>query len=130
MIPTGLRWLFAPLVTSHHSPGPSDDPASDPGVRLLALTAALETRIAALEKSSTGLVDMRLQWAEVLDKLQRWTNRQSARDQQKVRRSLEELADSSEDPPGPTISPPGGIDPHQLKNALRQRLRAQNGGVR
>lgn len=120
MLRAALNWLIRPNA----SPAPPPQ-APDNGA-----IADLGARLAALEKTYGELVDIRLQWTEVLDKLQRWTNRQNARDARRLQTELGTLADSTEDAPGPTIPQGAGVDPHQLKNALRQRLRAQNGGSR
>lgn len=117
MFSAAVKWLFRP--SRPHQAGQETN---------VATVTDLAARLTALERQSAELVDMRLQWTEVLDKLQRWTNRQNARDAARLKSELGKLSETSEDAPGDTISPPAGGNTHDLKNALRARLRAQNGG--
>lgn len=114
-----FNWLFRPSRPPHSpssvdlSPGPS-----------------LEIRLREVENELRDLKLVRLEWTETLDKLQAWTNRQNARDAKRLKAGIERLSESHEDAPEPTIPAGPPLDPHALKNSLRARLRAQNGGNR
>lgn len=119
MLRAAINWLIRPSK-------PATPPAQAPDA---ATVADLGARLYKLEQTFGELVDLRLQWTEVLDKLQRWTNRQNARDAARVQRELQTMAETSEDAPGTPISPQVGGNQGDIKLALRRRLRAQNGGT-
>jgi len=101
------------------SPAPSSDLA----------TRALEARVQALEDrhahiaADAGL--LRVEWSEILDKIQHWASRQSARDQKAAKRGLDALA-AAQEPAGDTNGE-GPVPQSHLtgKAALRARLRAR-----
>lgn len=70
--------------------------------------------------------DMQLHWSEVLDKLQAWAQRQSARDRKHANRSLDRLSQEEEAPaaPSPDIAPQSPVD---VKAELRRRVAAMRG---
>lgn len=85
---------------------------------------------AALRKLQGEMADMQLHWAEVLDKLTAWANRQSARDRQHARRALDQLAtdQAPEQPPAHQDIP----QQHTLaetKADLRRRAAALARGI-
>lgn len=87
----------------------------------------LGTRLDGIEKQLREVQLMRLEWAEVLDKLTAWTNRQSARDAKYLKVGLAKIA---QDAPEPTNDEEAEESPTLTKADLRRRLRAQNGGIR
>lgn len=56
---------------------------------------------AQLQQIAADNAELRIEWAEVLDKLQAWANRQTARDTKRVKRTLGEAADGPPDDPAP-----------------------------
>jgi hypothetical protein len=87
----------------------------------------LAARMDAMEKSLREVQLMRLEWAEVLDKLTAWTNRQSARDAKYLKVGLQKI---TQDDPGTTIPAEGDPTTAPTKAELRSRLYARNGGTR
>ncbi|MGH7510996.1 MAG: hypothetical protein ACREMZ_16280 [Gemmatimonadales bacterium] len=67
------------------------------------MASSLSVRLSQLESDLAGL---RLEWAEVLDKLNRWASRQSARERRRAVAQLDDLAGNgseiAEDAPGAT----------------------------
>jgi hypothetical protein len=116
---TVFNWLFRRA-----------DTASGPAEGTVTPDQNLSARLSALEESMRQMQLIRVEWTEVLDKLSAWTNRQNARDAKRLKAGLEKLSESPEDAPETTNATGAGLDPHQLKQALRQRVRAQNGGSR
>lgn len=89
------NWLFRPVRAA-------TAPLAEPQ---LATIAALEARLAVAERKLDELALIPLTWAETLDKLQAWTNRQNARDAKRVKAGLDRLSggpETHEDAPGPT----------------------------
>lgn len=72
--------------------------------------------------------DMQLHWAEVLDKLTAWSNRQSARDRKAANKSLDRLAqdEAGEASPAPHLDNPISQLPSMAdqKAELRRRVAA------
>jgi len=104
------------------SPPPPTESAASP-------VAGLEARISALEQrhaqaaADVGL--LRVEWAEVLDKISHWASRQSGREAKKAKASLDNLA---QDAPGDTIAAhPAPRSKAELRTLLSQR-RSLNGG--
>jgi len=87
----------------------------------------LGTRLAAVEQGLKDVQLMRLEWAEVLDKLTAWTNRQSARDAKYLKTGLQKIA---QDAPELTNAEEPIADPRAMKAELRRRLYTRNGGTR
>lgn len=83
----------------------------------------LAARVAELEKMLRDLTMLRLEWSEVLDKLQAWTNRQTARDARRVKSGLSTLeapeAIQSDDPPPDQQQP---MTKAELRRRLSQRF--------
>lgn len=85
---------------------------------------------AQLSQLTADVSALRLEWSEVLDKLNRWTKRQSARDRREVSAGLELLGENgpemAEDGPGATNGhdpAPGTPEARMVaKAALRSRI--------
>lgn len=103
-------------------------PTPAPESRSLVLEAkltALAIQVEAVEKSLRDINFLRLEWAEVLDKLQAWTNRQSARDAKYLKVGLRQIAEEpSGDTNGEEPSPTAPITKIELRRALAARLQA------
>lgn len=95
---------------------PAAGPVEEPPKRL-------EERVAALEAEQIG---MQLAWAEVLDKITAWGNRQAARDRARVKAVLSE---SPEDAPETTNGgqPSPMVPPGDPKAELRRRAAQMRG---
>lgn len=83
----------------------------------------LAVKVSQLEGELAGI---RLEWAEVLDKINRWASRQAARERQRAVRELGNLAEAPEtheDAPGPTNGGESGsmADRASAKAQLRAR---------
>lgn len=113
-----FNWLF-----------PAPQPAPSP-VEQLPPQPTLDARLREIESQLRDIALLRIEWTEVLDKLQAWTNRQNARDAKRLKAGIQQLSETHEDAPETTNSGGPTSHPTDLKQALRQRLRAQNGGIR
>jgi hypothetical protein len=115
-------WPFTPR---NRQETPSEPPAS-PGAPLP--TTPADAGGAAFATQG-DLEVLRLEWAEVLDKLARWTSRQAARERRRVESDLNQLAEGSEalqDAPGdPNGGGPGVDAPPSLNGPQRAALKAQ-----
>jgi len=111
-----FNWLFHPIRAASPPSEGSDTPVTNLDGRLLEIEAQLR-----------DLALVRIEWTEVLDKLQAWTNRQNARDAKRLKAGIEKLSESHEDAPEPTNGGGALPDTAQLKIALRKRLQAQHG---
>lgn len=70
--------------------------------------------------------ELQLHWAEVLDKITAWSNRQAARDRKAFGKSMSRLAEGTDAPaevPG-YIGEPPSISPADTKQELRRRAAA------
>lgn len=103
------------------APGSLQEP-SEP----LALTPTDRERFDELERQvarlSSQLADVQLAWAETLDKLQAWANRQATRDRRSLGRNLD-AAESIPEAPQHAQEPAGSAAP-PTKAELRARLAA------
>jgi len=77
---------------------------------------------------ATELASLRLEWAEVLDKINRWASRQAARERQRAVRELSAMSDDQEtlqEAQGPTNDAGMGsqADRATIKAQLRARAR-------
>lgn len=87
--------------------------------------------VAQLSQLSADLAGLRLEWAEVLDKINRWASRQAARERRRAAVVLDELGQDgqeiAEDAPGATNGhdpAPGSPEARMAaKAALRSRIR-------
>jgi len=79
------------------------------------------------DRSVRELELVRLEWAEVLDKITAWTARQSARDAKAAKRNLSQMV---EEPPGDPNGEPPVHSPTLTKIELRRAISARNGGTR
>ena len=113
-----LNWLF-----------PASQPAPSP-VEELPPQPSLDARLREIESQLRDIALLRIEWTEVLDKLQAWTNRQNARDAKRLKAGIQQLSETHEDAPESTNGSGVPSNPADVKQALRQRLRAQNGGLR
>jgi hypothetical protein len=90
-----------------------------------------EPLAAQLSHLTADVAALRLEWSEVLDKLNRWAKRQTARDRRQVHGQLDELGQEgpeiAEDAPGATNGhhpAPGSPEARMAaKAALRSRVR-------
>lgn len=121
VLQSALKWLFGPRRAAAPPPqAPSEADATD-----------LRARIIKLEHQAAENVDLKLEWAEVLDKLQRWTNRQSARDAARLKSGLHTLAETAQDAPGATNGGGGDHEPARMDRAAQKaalRAKISNGG--
>jgi len=108
----GLNWL---QKAPPPPPRPPEAPDSDLG-----------TRLDAVEKTLREVQLMRLEWAEVLDKLTAWTNRQSARDAKYLKVGLQKIA---QDAPESTNDGEAVPTPTPTKQDLRRALQARMRGI-
>jgi hypothetical protein len=101
-----LRWLWRVLVGE-----------PKPAVNLQApLSEPVEAQLATLRAKMTAL---ETEWADTLDKIQRWTARENARKRRAAARALEgEGSDSPDAPEGLTEA--GNGHPVSRKGHLRQ----------
>jgi hypothetical protein len=113
-----FNWLF-----------PASQPAHSP-VEELPPQPSLDARLREIESQLRDIALLRIEWTEVLDKLQAWTNRQNARDAKRLKAGIQQLSETHEDAPETTTGVQVPTNPAELKQSLRQRLRAQNGGLR
>lgn len=83
----------------------------------------------AVAKLQGDWAEMQLQWAETLDKLQAWANRQSARDRKAAGKALDRLAAEEEQQLVPQAAPTPDIapSPADVKAELRQRVARMRG---
>jgi hypothetical protein len=82
--------LFSWLKRAPSAPSPT---AQAPDSASL---SALAARVGECEVALKDLTMLRLEWSEVLDKLQAWTNRQTARDARRVKSGLSALEQPAE----------------------------------
>lgn len=91
-----------------------------------ALSPAQLDRIDGLEREvarlGAQLADIQLAWAETLDKLTAWANRQATRDRRTLGRKLEDTGESFEGPQHVQEAPASAAPP--TKAELRARLAA------
>lgn len=73
------------------------------------------------------VADLKLQWAEILDKIQRWASRQAKRDALDLKRRLESLEPGDRGSGDPSVPPPGSVDVRGLSKAELRHLAAQRG---
>jgi hypothetical protein len=115
-----------------YAPWNKQAPTSQPAPTPTAPASEWPNPLAAqLSQLTADLSALRLEWSEVLDKLNRWTKRQSARDRREVNSGLAHLGEDgpemAEDAPGATNGhdPAPGSPEARLaaKAALRSRLR-------
>jgi len=89
---------------------------------------SLRRRVAALEADrdedrgtvvslKSKVSALSVEWAEFLDKMTAWTNRQSARDRKKVHSNLEQVDDA----PSLSLSEPRERSKEDLRRLARQR---------
>ena len=103
-------------------------PAPTPLANQEAALRACEDRLRALEArvtdmaATTGL--LRIEWAEVLDKINRWASRQTGRLARLAHANLEKAA---EDDPGPAI-PGEGVPKGRAVTKSDLRARVRTGG--
>jgi hypothetical protein len=108
-----FNWLFRPIRAASPPSEGNHSPAN------------LDGRLLEIEAQLRDLALVRIEWTEVLDKLQAWTNRQNARDAKRLKAGIEKLSESHEDAPEPTNGGGALPDTAHLKIALRKRLQAQ-----
>jgi hypothetical protein len=84
--------------------------------------------VAQLQQIAADNAELRLEWAEVLDKLQSWANRQTARDSKRVKTALTKATETDQDsePAGEAlpVRPPADQRSYRLpegKAELRRR---------
>jgi hypothetical protein len=86
----------------------------------------LADRVAGLEAAISGMTAdvklLRIEWAEVLDKIGRWASRQSGR---LAKQAKENIDAAAEDAPGATISDPLATGRHSFTKADLRRLANQ-----
>jgi hypothetical protein len=115
-------WPFTPR---NRQRTPSEPPVSPDGQLPTTPLGASGTAPA----TQADLEVLRLEWAEVLDKLARWSSRQSARDRKRVNRELDQLDEGSEaheDAPGDTNGGGAEVDtPPSMNGAQRAAYKAQ-----
>lgn len=117
-------WPFTPR---NRQETPSDAPATP----IEFVPAELADLQAQLSQLTADLAGLRLEWAEVLDKINRWASRQAARERRRVNVELDHLGENgseiAEDAPGATNghAPAPGTPEARLaaKQALRSRIR-------
>jgi|GEM_PF-4652488 len=110
----------------------SQEPAAPPSPTDGPALRALEARMLAVEQQLSGLTGslglIRVEWAEVLDKINRWASRQAGRLSKQAKDNIE-AAGESQDAPGSTNGQGGGVG--RLTKADLRRLayeRRSNGG--
>lgn len=105
---------------------PSEQPQDAPSAALSTQIAELTAQVSQLTSDLAGI---RLEWAETLDKLNRWSSRQSARQRRETHQNLDHLAadgpEDAEDAPGATNG--AGVESGSLADraARKAALRAQ-----
>jgi len=80
-----------------------------------------------LARLTNDLADLRLQWAEILDKIQRWASRQAKRDALDTKRRLESLEPRDQPPGEQEVPPPPAGDLRGLSKAELRHLATQRG---
>jgi len=115
-----LERLVNRFRTAGEPPEPSENAPSAPE----AVPPLPDDIRQALMRLQSEWASMQLHWAEVLDKLQAWSSRQSARDRKAANKGLDRLAQDGEMElqQGPQLDPPA---PHiETKDELRRRAAA------
>lgn len=114
-----MKWPW----TRHQPPAPPPEPAT-PQTYL-----DLDHRVQELERAlghlSTDLTTLRMEWAEVLDKVNRWFARQAGRLGRDVRTALEK---ANQDDAGATNGQEGGPHPQPTGKAALRAIAAQRFG--
>jgi hypothetical protein len=120
-------WPWNRQQTPSHAPENTIAPSQESPPDEEELANSLSVRLSQLESDLAGL---RLEWAEVLDKLNRWASRQSARERRRAVAQLDELGDGPEiaqEAAGATnghLPDSGSPDERsRLKAALRAKIR-------
>jgi hypothetical protein len=112
-------WPFAPR---NRQQTPSHAPES--------ASADAKTELAAqLSQLTADVAGLRLEWAEILDKINRWASRQAARDRRRASAELDGL-EIAEDAPGDANGGEDGVEVGPAGNAaqraaLKAHLRAR-----
>lgn len=111
---------------------PAPEPASEDAPGTTIPNPALPDDVhMALAKLQGDWAEMQLQWAEVLDKLQGWANRQSARDRKAASKALDRLAqdEASAEAISQVPTSPPDIEPTiaDQKAELRRRVASMRG---
>ena len=88
------------------------------------------TALQRLQQLEADFAQLRLEWSDTLDRIQRWAGRMAARERQRIHRDLDQLGGDSASPEaaGEPNGNGGGVDPRQsLKAQLRARAAQMRG---
>lgn len=119
-------WPWNRQETPSHHPDDAGDRTQEPPPDDDAIASSIQAQLSQLTSDLAGL---RLEWAEVLDKLNRWASRQSARERRRAVAQLDQLSgdgpEIAEDAPGATNGQEQGNGAHLDRSAAKAALRAR-----
>lgn len=119
-------WPWNRQETPSHAPHDATDRTAEPPPDDDEIAGSIQAQLSQLTSDLAGI---RLEWAEVLDKLNRWASRQSARERRRTVAQLDGLTgdgpEVAEDAPGATNGQDVGNGAHPDRSAAKAALRAR-----